>query len=123
MRVASQGVTLAALPAAPPRTLGALKLPSGVSTARLDVTFDVYGWAPDDTTGAKRLAVRVYHAAPADKASAKVTGLEGRNAVFSLAGYKGMPIEKGGRYQGIVEVRADKQGRDTMHLVSARLVH
>lgn len=121
-RVASQGATLTAVPTAPPRTLGALVLPAGLKVARLSVSFDVYGWAPDDTTGAKRLAVRVYHAAPADQQSAKVSGLEGHNAVFSLADYKGAPVDKGGRYQGIVEVRADKQGRDAMYLVSARLV-
>jgi hypothetical protein len=115
------GAKLAVVPTAPPGTLGSLRLPDDVSRARLAVTFEVYGWAPEGAGGTKRLAVHVVSAKPTD-AGSKVQELSGENAVFSLASYDGPPVNEGGRYEGTLQVRAEDGGRGAMYLLSARPV-
>jgi hypothetical protein len=119
-QLAPTGSKLATVPTAPPKTLGTLLLPDGVTEARVNVIFEVYGWAPDGPDGDRRLVVSVLNSKPVD-ANANPQDLTGQNAVFSLGAYKGRPVREGGRYEGTVDVRSDDGGRGLMYLVSSKL--
>jgi hypothetical protein len=119
-QLAPTGSRLTTVPTAPPKTLGTLLLPEGVTEARVNVIFEVYGWAPDGSDGARRLVVSVLDSKPIG-GNQNLQDLKGQNAVFSLGTYVGLPVIDGGRYEGAVDVRLDDGGRGLMYLVSSRL--
>jgi len=100
------------------RTISQLKVPEGFEPSRFEVTFEPYGWAPEGPEG-KRLAVMIAEWTPSEGTPSDLKDLDGQNALFSMAAYRGPALDAGGDYSGIVEVRAKEPGRGTLYLVRA----
>ncbi|NTU71813.1 MAG: hypothetical protein HGB10_08350 [Coriobacteriia bacterium] len=113
--VAKAGSTLTTVTSAPEMTVSELKVPDGFKTTTASLKFEPYGTAPKGTAG-ERIVVRVL-SWDAGKTEG-VKDLTGANVLMYVASEESAP-DKGGRYEGTVEMRVLDSGRAGLFLQSA----
>lgn len=116
MPLAPAGSRLASVTSAPPKTLNRIKMPEGVKTAQYVVSFEPYGWAPDGPEG-RRMVVMI---SSAQSRSDAMPDIAGKNLLLAMASYKGEQLDKGGKFEGTVEVRPDSEGRGAFFLIDSQ---
>jgi hypothetical protein len=114
--VAAEGSELASVPTAPHKTLSRVMMPDGVKSGTYTLKFQPYGWAPSGPEG-PRLVVYVTQS---KSSIADLTDLTDRNMLLITGSSDGEPIKTGGNYEGVVEIRADAEGRGSFYLISSK---
>ena len=116
--LAAVGSRLATVTTPPPHTVGLLKIPEGVTSAKYSVTFKPYGWGPGGPQRGQ-LVVAVTKSSPSGGEAARLTDLTGKNVSLWATPAAASAIKVGGSYSGVVSVQVQGDtGRLT--LVSAQ---
>jgi hypothetical protein len=111
-RPAGLGVQLAVVSSPPEKTLSAIALPEGVSSATYRIAFEPFGWGPGGAEGG-RLVIRI---TDGESSESGLPDLSERNAIVEAGPDVTEVTTVGGGYTGLLLVRPDGEGRGVFYL-------